>query len=189
MLTTACKAIFAAEPRELSLLYVLAYIAAAGNETTVGSLERLVAVENGAQEQRVKGGTGAIPERLAEKVGSKHIGLNAAVTNISKGSRGYTVVSRAGKIRAKKVVLAISPPLLRQITFDPALPSDRQQLNLQTKMPAPGKGIAIYNTPFWRKKENLSAQVVSDAGSVRVTFDSTPSDTSFGAIYLSFYSG
>lgn len=182
VLTTACKAIFAAKPRELSLMYVLAYIAAAGNETTVGSLERLVAVEKGAQEQRVKGGTGLIPERLAEKVGSKHIVLDAAVTSISKGSKGYTVVSRAGNVQAKRVVLAMSPPLLRQITFEPALPFKRQELNRRTKMPALGKGIAIYNTPFWRKSENTSAQVISDSGSVRVTFDSTPSDTSFGAI-------
>ncbi|KAJ4341106.1 hypothetical protein N0V95_007326 [Ascochyta clinopodiicola] len=182
VLTAACKAIFAAEPRELSLLYVVAYIAAAGNENTVGSLERLIAVKNGAQERRVEGGTGLIPVQLAETVGLDHIVLNAAVSSISKDAEGYKIVSRAGVVRAKNVVLAMSPPLLRQITFQPELPSDRQALNQYTKMPSLGKGIAIYDTPFWRKNENLSAQVISDTGSVRVTFDSTPSDTSFGAI-------
>jgi monoamine oxidase len=113
VLTTVCKAIFSAEPHELSLLYLIAYIAAAGNESTVGTLGRLMAVEGGAQEQRVKGGTGLIPERLAEKVGLKHITLNAAVSQISKTCDGYAIVSRAGTIHAKDVVLAMSPPLLR----------------------------------------------------------------------------
>ncbi|KAJ4309903.1 hypothetical protein N0V94_008709 [Neodidymelliopsis sp. IMI 364377] len=182
VLTTACKAIFSAEPHELSLLYIIAYIAAAGNESTVGTLGRLTAVENGAQEQRVKGGTGLIPQRLAEKVGLKHITLNAAVSRISKTYEGYTIISRAGNIHAKHVVLAMSPPLLRQIVFEPPLPSDRQWLNEKIFMPALGKGIAIYDTPFWRKNANLNAQVISDSGSVRVTFDSTPDDASFGAI-------
>jgi monoamine oxidase len=55
-------------------------------------------------------------------------------------------------------------------------------LNEKIFMPATGKGVAIYDTPFWRKHENLNAQAVSDSGSVRVTFDSTPEDASFGAI-------
>lgn len=70
VLTSACKDIFAAEPRELSLLYVIAYIASGGNETTKGTLASVVAVQNGAQESRVVSGTGLIPERLAGKVGA-----------------------------------------------------------------------------------------------------------------------
>ncbi|CAN9383541.1 unnamed protein product [Alternaria alternata] len=181
VLTTACKAIFAAEPRELSLLYVVAYIAAAGNETTVGTLDRLIAIKDGAQEKRVVGGTGLIPETLAKKVGSEHIALNAAVSAITKTAHGYKVVSRAGMVHAKKVVLAMAPPLLRQINFSPSLPSSRNQLNQEMKMPSIGKGIPIYTTPFWRH-DDLSAQVFSDYGSTKVTFDSTPEDTSFGAI-------
>lgn len=181
VLTTALKGIFSAEPKELSLLYVLAYIAAAGNETTVGSLERLVAVQGGAQESRVVGGTGLIPTRLASKVGLEHIVLNAPVLKISKCEKGYKVVSRAGTVIAKNVVVAMAPPLLRQITFEPALPSGRRNLNEKTKLPPLGKGIAIYKTPFWRSA-NLSAAVNSDSGSVRVAFDSTPEDGSFGAI-------
>jgi monoamine oxidase len=49
-------------------------------------------------------------------------------------------------------------------------------------MPALGKGIGIYKTPFWRSTEKLSAQVISDRGASRVTFDSTPEDGAFGAI-------
>jgi monoamine oxidase len=182
VLTTACKAIFAAEPREISLLYVIAYIAAAGNETTKGSLAALTGIEGAGQESRVEGGTGLIPQRLAEVVGSKHIALNAAVSSITKTSSGYKVVSRAGSIQAKKVVVAMPPPLLKRITFSPALPKTRQNLIDGLKLPAIGKGIPIYSTPFWRKSEGLDGQVISDRGSTRVTFDSSPDDASFGAI-------
>ncbi|KAH7071715.1 monoamine oxidase-like protein A [Paraphoma chrysanthemicola] len=182
VLTTAVKAIFAAEPREISLLYVLAYIASAGNETTVGDLGRLVAVGGGAQESRVVGGTGLIPQRLAERIGYERIVLDAAVSSITKTSTGYDVVSRRGTVHAKKVVLAMAPPLLNHIRFSPPLPESRQALNRQMKMPRIGKGIAVYSSPFWRDQAGLNAQVVSDQGVVRVCFDSSPEDASFGAI-------
>jgi monoamine oxidase len=136
VLTTACKAIFAAEPRELSLLYVIAYIASAGNETTKGDLGRLIAVQDGAQQQRVVGGTGLIPQRLAAKVGLEHIKLNAAVRSVTATRNGYTVVSRAGTFHAQNVVLALAPPLLRTINFTPSLPRARARLNSAMFMPA-----------------------------------------------------
>lgn len=182
VLSTALKGILSVEPREVSLLYVLAYIAAAGNETTVGDLTRLVDVTDAAQEKRVVGGTGLIPTRLAEKVGTKHIALNAAVSCVTKSAKGYTITSQAGTVRAKKVVLALAPPLVNRIQFSPPLPASRQRLNKEMRMATIGKGIPIYDTPFWRTQENLNAQVFSDRGSVRVTFDSTPEDTAFGAI-------
>ncbi|CBY01069.1 hypothetical protein IAQ61_011961 [Plenodomus lingam] len=179
VLTTACKSLFSAEPREISLLNVLIYIASAGNETTTGNLTRLVAVKDGGQESRVIGGTGLIPTRLADRVGSQHIALNNPVISITRMGSGYDVKSKHHTVHAKFVVLALAPPLLQKITFTPALPEARSALNKNMKMPALGKGIAIYKSPFWRtpttaQKSGLSAQVLSDAGSVRATFDSTP---------------
>ncbi|KAH5991430.1 amine oxidase [Parastagonospora nodorum] len=182
VLTSACKGIFSAEPRDISLLYLIAYIASGGNETTRGTLASVIAVQNGAQESRVVGGTGLIPERLAEKVGSKHITLNAAVSSIKKTPTGYVVESCAGSVQANRVVVAMPPPLLKRIAFSPALPQARQNLIDGLKLPAIGKGIAVYKTPFWRTTEKLDGQVVSDSGSVKVTLDSSESDGKFGAI-------
>jgi monoamine oxidase len=182
VLTSACKGIFAAEPRELSLLYVIAYIASGGNETTKGTLASTIAVQSGAQESRVEGGTGLIPERLAEKVGAKHITLNAAVSSIKKTPTGYCVESRAGSFQAKQVIVAMPLPLMKRINFSPALPRARQNLINGFKLPAIGKGIAVYNTPFWRTSEDLDGQVVSDRGSVKVTFDSSDPNGKFGAV-------
>jgi monoamine oxidase len=46
-----CEAIWGAEPREISLLYALAYIAAAGNETEEGTFVRLISTP-GARSSR-----------------------------------------------------------------------------------------------------------------------------------------
>ncbi|KAH9872707.1 hypothetical protein J1614_005101, partial [Plenodomus biglobosus] len=189
VLTTACKSLFSAEPNEISLFNVLIYIAAAGNETTPGNLTRLVTVQGGGQEQRVIGGTGLIPTRLADRVGYNNIALNTPVTHISQTAQGYNVKSQGGStVHAKSVILALSPPLLQKITFSPPLPEARSNLNKMMKMPALGKAIVIYETPFWRspspsssappsaqaESESLSAQVLSDTGFIRATFDSTP---------------
>ena len=55
----ATRPIFGAEPRELSLLYVLFYIAASGNEQNVGTFERNFNTRDGAQEFAVRRRHGA----------------------------------------------------------------------------------------------------------------------------------
>jgi monoamine oxidase len=50
------------------------------------------------------------------------------------------------------------------------------------KMGAIGKAIAVYDKPFWRTDEDLNAQVLSDRGATKVTFDNSPSDASYGAV-------
>ncbi|KAI8940934.1 hypothetical protein NX059_002189 [Plenodomus lindquistii] len=181
----ACKSLFAAEPRELSLLYVLTYIAAAGNETTPGNLNRLLAFHGGGQEKRIVGGTGFIAERLAAQIGKTNIALNAAVSCVKKTNKRYRyeITSRRGTVYADSVILALAPPLLQNISFEPSLPSARRNLISHMFMPAIAKAIAIYHIPFWRfRSPALNAQVLSDTGVVRLTFDSTPHDSSFGAL-------
>ena len=63
--------LWGAEARDVSLLYALFYIAAAGNEQTPGTLERLLAVRNGAQELRFVGGSQLLPIRMADALGDR----------------------------------------------------------------------------------------------------------------------
>ncbi|PSN72168.1 monoamine oxidase-like protein A [Corynespora cassiicola Philippines] len=181
MLESLALAIWAEQSRALSLLYVIAYIASAGNETEVGTLTRLYEIDNAAQQWRVVGGTGLIPQRLSERVGSEHISLNSPVKSITKQGAVYQVHSPAGTVQAKSVVLALGPTLVDRITFSPPLPDARQQLNKQMRLGAIGKGVPIYPTPFWRE-ESLMGQAISDLNATKITFDSSPEDASFGAI-------
>ena len=59
------KAIFGCEPRDLSLLYTLFYIAASGNEQNPGTFERNFNTGGGAQESRFTGGAQTIPLKVA----------------------------------------------------------------------------------------------------------------------------
>lgn len=180
--TTAAEAIFSAEPMELSLLYVLAYIAAAGNETEPGRFERLISTSNGAQERRWVGGPGILTNGLANKIGSRNILTSAPVRSITaRTSGGYEISSDHHAVIAKSVIVAMSPPLASRISYTPQLPVERDQLSKGLFMGALGKAIAVYEQPFWRDA-NLTGQAVSDSGTTRVTYDYSPSDGSYGAI-------
>ncbi|MCJ1440031.1 MAG: hypothetical protein MMC23_000513 [Stictis urceolatum] len=179
---TALGSVFSATASEYSFLYALAYIAAAGNGTTPGTLPRLLGTADGAQESRIVGGTGLIAERMAEALHPTELVLNAPVRSIYKSGPAYRI--SAGNnltVSAKRVVVAMSPPLAARIAYDPPLPALRDQLTQRQFMGALGKATAIYNTPFWRS-DNLSGQVASSTGVVQVTFDVSPANGSYGAI-------
>ncbi|GKZ24057.1 hypothetical protein AbraIFM66951_010556 [Aspergillus brasiliensis] len=181
LLNTAVTGILSTETNEPSLLYMLAYIAASGNETTLGTLDRLIGVVGGAQESRVVGGTQLIALRLAERLGVENIYLSNPVHRIQQSNGGYLVVSNDTRIMAKRVIVAMSPPMAARISYDPPLPPGRDQLTQRMGMGAIGKAIAIYPTPWWRE-QGLKAQALADTGIIRITYDNTPVDASFGAI-------
>ncbi|KAE8382965.1 hypothetical protein BDV26DRAFT_252396 [Aspergillus bertholletiae] len=181
LLTQGLQSVFSTEPREQSLLYTLAYIAAAGNATTRGSFERLVNVAGGAQEQRIVGGTQLLAIRLAERIGLDNIIFNAPVETIKLNGETYLVSSNTRSVRAKHVVVAMSPPMASRITYQPLLPAARDQLTQRMPMGSIGKAFATYTKPFWREA-GLNGQVLSDTGAVRATFDSSPDDGSFGVM-------
>ncbi|KAG4425357.1 hypothetical protein IFR04_001507 [Cadophora malorum] len=177
----ATTSLFSAEPSELSLLYAIAYIASAGNETLAGTLERLTETTDGGQESRIVGGTQLLAIKLVEKLGRERVRLNAPVRSVKKSGSWYTVTADTIEVTAKEVVIAMSPPLAARITYSPLLPAKRDQLTQRMPMGSIGKIIALYKTPFWRA-DNLTGQAVSDSGIVRSTFDSSPPDASIGAM-------
>ena len=65
LVPAATRPIFGAEPRELSLLFTLFYIAASGDERNVGTFERNFNTRDGAQMFRFEGGSQLICRRLA----------------------------------------------------------------------------------------------------------------------------
>ena len=68
---------FGAEARDVSLLFSLWYIAMMGDETHPGNLDRGIAMEGGAQEARLVGGSQLISLRLAEELGERVIARRA----------------------------------------------------------------------------------------------------------------
>ncbi|KUM61926.1 hypothetical protein ACN42_g5176 [Penicillium freii] len=181
LVNVAITAILSTELREPSLLFALWCIAAAGDETGPGTINRLIGVDGGAQDSRVSGGTQLLATLLAERLGSQNIYLNTPVQKVQLKESRYLASSDNVTISARHVVVAMSPPLADRITFDPLLPAGREQLNQRMPLGALGKAIAIFPSAWWRD-EGLNGEGVSDTGAIRVTYDNSPADGLFGAI-------
>ena len=166
----ATRPIFGAEPRELSLLFTLFYIAASGNETTPGTFDRNFNTRNGAQQWRLVGGAAALAEQVAAGLG-RRIVLGAPVRRIEQGrSGGVTVVSDRMTVKAKRVIVAIPPTLAGRIDYQPLLPFQRDQLTQRYGQGALTKITAVYPTPFWRE-DGFNGTGLSATGLVTATFD------------------
>jgi monoamine oxidase len=184
---TATDAIFGQEPRDLSLLYVVFYLAASGDENNPGTFERNFQTAEGAQQERFVGGSQLISLRVAAELGSSVV-LGTPVRRIIQSSKGVKVVTAKGaRVSAKQVIVAIPPALAARIEYEPLLPALRDQLTQRAPMGSYAKVDVVYERPFWRD-EGLTGQTVSVNGPVRVTFDSTPDEGSPGVL-LGFIGG
>jgi monoamine oxidase len=186
LLDVGIEAVFAAEPRDISLLWILFYIAAAGNETTPGDFNRLINTAGGAQESRYVGGTQLVALNVAKALG-KRVVLSAPVRRIVQERKQVRVETDKLTAYGKRVVVAVPPPLAGRIDYKPGLPADRDQLTQRWPMGSVIKCEAVYERPFWRDR-GLTGQVVSDASPVKITFDNTPQDGSPG-VMLGFIEG
>ena len=178
---SACQGIWGADPKEMSLLYVLQYTAAAGNAKTAGSFLRLITTSGGAQESRFVGGSQVISEKVADRLG-KRVVLKAPVTVVAQDGDGVRVVAGSTTVQARHVILAVPPALASRLAYSPALPKGKARL---LKALVPGsltKAEAVYDRPFWRDA-GLSGQGVADVGVPTTTFDNSPPDGSVGVLF------
>jgi monoamine oxidase len=186
VVSAATEAIFGAEPRDVSLLYVLFYIAASGDADHPGTFERNFNTAGGAQEQRFAGGAQQVPLRVAAALGNSVV-LSSPVRSITQDGAGVTVVSDALTVTAQRAIVAMPPALAQRIDYQPILPAQRDQLTQHMPQGTLIKFEAIYDTPWWRAK-GLNGQAVSEIGPIKATFDSSPADGKPG-ILLGFIGG
>ncbi len=162
------EAVLSVEPRDVSLLYFLFYVHAAG------SINALVANAGagGAQDYRVSGGTQRIAITLARHLGDR-VQLGRPVQGIEHAGRDVVVRAGGEAVRCRRVIVAIPPNLGARIVYEPALPARRNQLMQRMPVGSLIKTIAVYERPFWRA-EGLNGQVTSVKGPVQATFDASP---------------
>jgi monoamine oxidase len=177
---TAANAIWGVDPWELSLLFVLAYIRGAGNESTPGSSLRLALTPGGAQESRFVGGSQLIAIRAAHALGSRVV-LRSPVRRIVSSRSGVTVESDRVIVHARRVIVTVPPALVGAIDFDP-IPAERLQIAQRFPQGNEAKAEVIYDRPFWRD-QGLSGQAVADVGPLRSTFDNTPPSGKPGILF------
>jgi monoamine oxidase len=181
VLEAAVQAIWGADSAEMSLLYVLWYIACAGNPKNKGSFVRLISTTGGAQENRFVGGSQLVSQKVAKALGSQVV-LESPVRTIEQAGTGVTVTSDRFVVHAKRAIVAVPPVLVAEIDFSPALPRLRRNLVKRFVQGHLIKWEAIYDTPFWRS-QGLAGQAVSDSGLANTTFDNSPPGGTPGVLF------
>ncbi|MGH3145115.1 MAG: flavin monoamine oxidase family protein, partial [Rubrobacter sp.] len=162
----AVRSLYASEPRDLSLLGVLADIASSG------SFEGLLEIEASVEDTMFVGGAQEISVRMAEELGERVV-LDSPVHRITHSEDGVLVESELVVVRAGTVIVAVPPALRGRIEYRPALPAIQDGLSQRMPMGAVIKCHAVYDSPFWRD-EGLNGRAESDTGPCTVTTDNSP---------------
>ena len=168
------RALFPAEPGEISLLHALFYLRSGGG------VEKMIGTINSAQESRISAGSQQLSIRLAALLGDR-VRLECPVTRIDRTDDSVLVHHDGGTISARRVIVAIPPVLAGRIRYSPALPGVRDQLTQRSFMGSVIKVHAVYDRPFWRDA-GLSGHVTADTGAVQITFDQTHPDRAEGML-------
>ena len=104
--------------------------------------------------RRIQGGAIRLVEALAAALPPDTVRLDAAVTALRERGSFIEITTASGPaLKAKQVVLALPPRLLRElIQFAPALPDSVLQAlaDSPTWMAAQAKAVTTFVTPFWR---------------------------------------
>jgi monoamine oxidase len=163
---------FGGRAMDASALFALSQIAGFGNANNPGTLERGIGSKGGAQDSRFVGGSQLVSIRVAEQLGGRVV-LSAPVRRIDQTATTATLVSDRGSWSAKRVIVAVPPPLAVEIEWNPILPADHDTLRRRMQLGTLMKCEAIYDEPFWRK-DGLAGQALKIDGTVKEMFDNTP---------------
>jgi monoamine oxidase len=107
------EALLAADATDVSLLHMLFYTASNGD------LETLVSVDEGAQKDRVVGGSVLVAQRLADRL---DVRLGSPVTGMAHTDEGVAITTRSGEAySARHAVVAVPPTLAGRLHYDPLL--------------------------------------------------------------------
>jgi monoamine oxidase len=174
------------EPSQLSLLHMVSYIAAAGNDSVKGSLGRVIVTADGASMYRVVGGSQRIPQLLADPLGDV-VSLSSPVERLTQHDNGVTAYIGDRRISAQRAIVAVPPVAAGEIAYEPPLSSARTELARGLLHGAQIKACVVYDRPFWRET-GLSGYVLSDSGPVQNVWDNTPASGGPGVL-LCFIKG
>lgn len=179
-LDLAVQGVWSTEPRDISLLHLLFYMAAAGG------FDQLMETEGAAQERRFTDGAQA-PARAAAAHLGEAVRLGTEVRRIDHDDDGVLVRTTTGTVAAERVVMATPPPATAAIRFAPALPVARARWIQRSPMGDVAKVHAIYPRPFWRDEGLAGVATVYGDDAVGVVFDNSPPDASAGVLVAFVY--
>jgi monoamine oxidase len=130
--------IYNAELSDLSMLFVAQQTA-----VTAGMLD------SQSETMRVKGGNASLPKAMAAALGAAVV-VDSPVTAVRVAGNLVGVTARGHEHFGAHVVLAVPPPPLRDVHFEPALPGPVATAIAGLDLGAATKVVNEYRTPFWR---------------------------------------
>ncbi|MBL0926176.1 MAG: FAD-dependent oxidoreductase [Phycisphaerales bacterium] len=133
----------------------------------------------------VSGATGLI-EHLAAGIEPVLL-LNAPVTAVEQDDRGVSVEAAGGRHRARRVVLAVPPSIIRGIRLTPQLPADRRAALDGFTAGRIIKTVVEFPSAWWRSL-GLSGEINSPGDRFGAAIDGTPPGSDRGVL-VAFTSG
>lgn len=150
--------------------------------------------ESGVETMRIAAGNSALPQAMASDLGGA-LRLSSPVTKVEQRSWGVRVrVGSGGRangtVDAAWVVLAVPPPALRPVVFDPPLSAELTAMIAELDLGQALKVSTQYRQRFWRA-EGLSGFAVTDLpfGTAWEATDSIPGGTDSPGVLTQFVTG
>lgn len=163
MLRMTAVELFTSDPAEVSLLYMLYHLHAAGG------FANQTAIDGGVQEARVVGGMQAIANRIAERLGDA-LRCGRPVREIRQDDDGVDVIADGVAVRARRAIVALPPTLSAHIRHRPQLPAERALLLQRLPAGETLKIALVYDEPFWRA-DGLSGGSLAIGSLLTVSID------------------
>jgi monoamine oxidase len=160
------------EPEQVSLLDLVEQLRQCGGAAGLATAERWF----------LPGGAQQLADGLAQGLAGRIV-FGQSVTQIVQDRAGVTVSTVSQAWRAQHVVVAVPPPLARQIRYTPRLPVTQVQLLERAQMGKIFKSLNVYPEAFWRTR-SLSGGLIADWGPVAVTLDASPPGGSPGVLVV-----
>ena len=166
---------YAADPADVSLLFVLAQTAVAADLP-----------DSGVETMRISGGNDRLPVAMAAELGAA-VATGAPVTSIRADGDVVWVATGDRRHPVAHVVLALPTPALARIDFGRTLPAGLRAVVDGLALGAGTKVITEYTSAFWRA-EGWSGLSVSDA-QYRISWDATDSYAADHGLLTAFTTG
>lgn len=174
-LTTAAvwtRAMLGQDPGDISALFFLNYCKSGGGLLTMRSDRK-----GGGQHLRVRQGTQLFAKGLAGDLPESTVLLSTPVQAITQVGKQQVQVHTSGATwSARKVVTTVPSPVLKNITFSPPLPQEKQAWSSSTNYGYYCKAMMQFSSPFWIEQGfcGLAQSFTGPASVVRDT--SSPED-------------
>lgn len=145
--TVWTRAMLGQDPKDVSALYFLNYCKSGG-----GLLQMRSDRKHGGQYLRVRQGTQVLSLGLASSLPEGTVRLSSPVHSVIQNTDQSVKVQAGGAIyAARKVIITVPSPVMKNISFHPKLPPAKQAWIDSTTYGCYTKAMMEFRSPFWAR--------------------------------------